>query len=196
MANKALLIVDVQNDFCPGGALAVRKGDFVVPVLNEYINRFEARDLPVFASRDWHPANTRHFKDRGGPWPPHCIQNTEGAAFHSGLKLPEATTVLTKGTSTEDHGYSAFEGLTPEGADLVAALKHAGIRTIYVGGLTTDYCVRTTVLDGRCEGLEVVVLLDAVRGIDVEEGDIAKALDEMIRAGARTATLATIDMEI
>lgn len=196
MADKALLIVDVQNDFCPGGTLAVRKGDLVVPVLNAYIERFAARALPVYASRDWHPADTRHFKERGGPWPAHCVQDTHGAAFHSGLKLPEATAILTKGTSTEDHGYSAFEGSTPEGTDLATSLKQAGVRHIYVGGLTTDYCVRTTVLDGRGKELDVVVLLDAIRGIDVEEGDIARALDEMIRAGARTATLATIDLEI
>jgi nicotinamidase/pyrazinamidase len=196
MPAQALLIVDVQNDFCPGGALAVPEGDQVVPVLNQYADRFASSGLPVFLSRDWHPPVTRHFKDQGGPWPPHCIADSAGAGFHPSLKLPSRATVLTKGTDPEDHGYSAFEAADPSGRGLNDVLKSSGVASLYVGGLATEYCVRASVMDGLKNGLDVVVLLDAVRGIDVESGDVARALDEMLRAGARTATIATIDQEL
>ncbi|HEX6798027.1 MAG TPA: isochorismatase family protein, partial [Ktedonobacterales bacterium] len=146
--SDALLIVDVQNDFCPGGALAVPEGDAVVPVLNEYIARAQAASMPIFASRDWHPANTRHFAQYGGPWPVHCVQETPGAAFHPDLKLPGGTPIVTKGTSTEDAGYSMFDGTLPDGTPLLDALRARGITRLHVGGLATDYCVRATVLDG------------------------------------------------
>jgi nicotinamidase/pyrazinamidase len=196
MPDRALLLVDVQNDFCPGGALPVPEGDRVVGVLNEYVERFERAGAAVYASRDWHPAVTRHFKDQGGPWPRHCVANTAGAAFHPGLKLPRKAAVITKGTDPTDHGYSAFEAADEQGRGLAESLQERRASTLYVGGLATEYCVRASVLDGLKQGLDVVVLLDAVRGIDVQEGDVARALDEMMRAGARTATLATIDQEL
>lgn len=196
MPEKALLIVDVQNDFCPGGALAVPAGDQVVPVLNQYAQKFAGAGHPVFASRDWHPAITKHFKAQGGPWPPHCIAESRGAAFHPELKLPPSATVLTKGTNPEDDGYSAFEAVAGTGRRLDDVLMQSDVACLYVGGLATEYCVRASVMDGLRNGLDVVVLLDAVRGIDVQEGDMARALDEMLRAGARTATLATIDKEL
>lgn len=196
MSDRALLIVDVQNDFCPGGALPVPDGDRVVPVLNAYARKFAAIEAPIFASRDWHPEVTRHFKAQGGPWPPHCVAGSRGAAFHSDLDLPPGAAVLTKGTNPEDDGYSAFEAVDSERNSLAQALKTDAVSTLFVGGLATEYCVRASVLDGLNAGLDVVVLLDAVRGIDVQEGDVARALDEMLRAGARTATLATIDQEI
>jgi nicotinamidase/pyrazinamidase len=124
------------------------------------------------------------------------VADTHGAAFHPQLKLPANASVLTKGTDPEDDGYSAFEAADPEGRNLSDALKKDDVASLYVGGLATEYCVRASVLDGLQHGLEVVVLLDAVRGIDVNDGDVARALDEMIRAGARTATLATIDQEL
>lgn len=196
MADRVLLLVDVQNDFCPGGALPVPEGDRVVGVLNEYVKRFERAGAEVYASRDWHPQVTRHFQNQGGPWPPHCVANTPGAAFHPGLKLPRTAAVVTKGTDPTDHGYSAFEAVDAKGRGLGVALKQSRVSTLYVGGLATEYCVRASVMDGLNEGLDVVVLLDAVRGIDVHEGDVARALDEMLRGGARTATLATIDQEL
>lgn len=171
-------------------------GDQVVPVLNEYVQKFTRAGRPVFASRDWHPPQTSHFKDRGGPWPPHCVQATEGAAFHPGLNLPATAAVVTKGTDPTDDGYSAFEAAAEDHRPLGRMLDEAGIEKLYVGGLATEYCVRASVLDGLKQGLDVVVLLDAVRGIDVKPGDVARALDEMIRAGARTATLATIEQEV
>lgn len=192
MAEHALLIVDVQNDFCPGGALAVPEGDQIVPVLNDYAARFEK----VYASRDWHPSGTRHFQAQGGPWPVHCVQDTAGAAFHRDLRLPAGTEVITKGTSMEDHGYSAFEGADARGREFGEALTKNDVKHLYVGGLATDYCVKASVLDGLKQGLDVVVLLDAIKGIDVKPGDMARSLDEMLRAGARTATLETIDSEL
>lgn len=193
MDNAALLIVDVQNDFCPGGALAVPQGDEVVSVLNRYIERL---DIPVYASRDWHPAQTRHFRELGGPWPPHCVQDTPGAAFHPELNLPHDAVIVTKGTDPTDDGYSAFEGVDEKGRPLAGALAEKHVRTLLVGGLATEYCVRASVLDGLKQGLDVVLLTDAIRGIDVKPGDMARALDEMQQAGARRATLATIDNEL
>lgn len=192
----ALLIVDVQNDFCPGGSLAVPEGDRVVPVLNDYVARFRAEDLPVFASRDWHPEETRHFRGQGGPWPPHCVAETAGAAFHPALELPSGATVVSKGTDPADDGYSAFEAETEEGVELADVLRERGVRRLFVGGLATDYCVRASVLDAAAAGLRPVLLLDAVRGIDVKPGDQARAIDAMLRAGATTATLETIDRDL
>ncbi len=196
MPQSALLLVDVQTDFCPGGALAVPGGDLVVPVLNEYIARFRAEALPVLASRDWHPPETRHFATGGGPWPPHCVRETPGAAFHPGLDLPAGAAIVTKGTSPHDDGYSAFEGSDDAGRPLVERLRTQGVERLYVGGLATEYCVRASVLDALGHGFETIVLLDAVRGIDVRHGDVARALDEMLRAQARTATLATFGPEL
>jgi nicotinamidase/pyrazinamidase len=198
MPDRALLLVDVQNDFCPGGALPVAEGDRVVPVLNEYIARFAERGLPVYASRDWHPAETSHFKAWGGPWPPHCVQNTTGAEFHPGLALPPDAVVVSKGMDPSRDSYSAFQASEREGGGtpLDESLRRRGVRTLYVGGLATDYCVRASVLDARRAGFEVVLLEDAVRGIDVKPGDVQRALGEMTQAGARTATLGEVDAEL
>jgi nicotinamidase/pyrazinamidase len=185
-ANAALLLVDVQNDFCPGGALPVPDGDQVVPVLNRLIDRFAGEGRPIYASRDWHPPDTRHFKAFGGRWPSHCVADSAGAQFHPGLQLPASTTVISKGEDRNDDGYSAFEGVTHEGRTLAADLRARGIRTLYVGGLATDYCVRASVLDARRAGLDVIVVTDGVAGI--EEGDVARALDEMRAAGAELVT--------
>lgn len=189
----ALLIIDVQNDFCPGGALPVPDGNAVVPVLNEYIRRFRERSLPVYASRDWHPPETSHFEAWGGPWPPHCVQGTAGAELHPGLELPESATLVSAGTGPEDDGYSAFEGKSEDGAALPALLRKEGVTRLFVGGLATDYCVRASVLDAAQRQLQPVLLLDAVRGIDVEPGDVSRAFNEMLAAGASTATLETVD---
>ena len=185
MAKEALLVVDVQNDFCPGGALAVPEGDKVVPILNRYIQAFQTVHLPVFASRDWHPSVTKHFKAYGGPWPPHCVQGTKGAEFHPALTL-EGTTILSKGMDPEKDSYSAFHGYTSDGTDFSTLLKRSGIRRLFVGGLATDYCVKHSVLDAMREGLEVTLLKDAVRGVELHPGDSEKALREMTEAGAQT----------
>lgn len=196
MADQALLIIDVQNDFCPGGALPVPDGDRVVPVLNRYVEKVRQAGAPVYASRDWHPPATRHFLAGGGPWPPHCVQNTAGAAFHPRLDLPTDAVIITKGDNPNDDGYSAFDGHDPDGRRLLDSLKTQGVRTLLIGGLATDYCVRASALDARKHGFDVVLLLDAMRGIERKDGDVARAVDEMLRAGARTATLESVNTEL
>jgi nicotinamidase/pyrazinamidase len=186
-SRSALLVVDVQKDFCPGGALPAPDGDRVVPVLNRYIHHAVATGWPVYASRDWHPAVTHHFREYGGEWPPHCIQNTEGARFHNDLQLPVSTTVISKGQDAESNGYSAFDGYTAEGKTFLAHLREQQVEHLYVGGLATDYCVKHSVLDALRSGLAVTVLRDAIAGIDAQPGDSARAMEEMRDAGAEFA---------
>lgn len=183
--HSALLLVDVQNDFCTGGTLAVPQSEEVIDALNRHIVAAETRGMPVYASRDWHPATTSHFKAYGGVWPVHCVQNTTGAAFHPALRLPADTIVVTKGDRPDDHGYSAFQGTTVTGETLLADLRRRGIGHLYVGGLATDYCVRASVLDALDAGLQVTVLEDAIAGVDVNAGDSERARVEMRTRGAR-----------
>ncbi|MGH7830859.1 MAG: bifunctional nicotinamidase/pyrazinamidase [Candidatus Binatia bacterium] len=182
----ALLIVDVQNDFCPGGALPVKDGDRVVPVLNRYIKMFEKAKLPILATRDWHPEKTTHFNTYGGVWPPHCVQGTKGAEFHPDLALPAGVCVISKGMGPEEDSYSAFQGRDLAGLGLADILRGRGVERIFVGGLATDYCVKFTVLDGVKEEFEAILLVDAIRGVDLRAGDSDRAIEEMVRAGAKT----------
>ncbi len=179
----ALLVVDVQNDFCPGGSLAVPDGDRIIPPVNRTIELFVRRGLPVLATRDWHPAVTRHFKEYGGAWPPHCVQGTKGARFHPKLELPKEALVLSKGMDPEQDSYSGFQALSPEGRDLESVIRDRGIDEIFLCGLATDYCVRATALDATRRGIRVRVLEDAIRGVDVKPGDSAAAIQEMRAAG-------------
>lgn len=181
---SALLIVDVQNDFCTGGALPVPKGEDVVPPLNGYIDQAAALGAPVYASRDWHPSVTTHFAPYGGPWPVHCVQDSAGALFHPDLRLPTTSTVVTKGDEPHHAGYSAFDGHTADGRALLADLRARGIVRLYVGGLATEYCVKQTVLDGLKAGLAVTLLGDAIAGIEATSGDSARALAAMCEQGA------------
>ncbi len=181
----ALLIVDVQNDFCPGGALAVTGGDRIVSVLNRHIERFKAAKVPIIATRDWHPEKTSHFKNYGGVWPAHCIQGTRGAEFHPDLALPDNIVIVSKGMGSGEDSYSGFQGTDSNGVKLADLLRGQGVERIFVGGLATDYCVKHTVLDGLKEGLKVVLLEDAVRGVNIQPGDSERAVAEMIRAGAQ-----------
>lgn len=184
----ALLIIDVQNDFCPGGALPVAEGDKVVPVLNQYIERFRTARLPIIATRDWHPEKTRHFNTCGGIWPPHCIQGTKGAEFHPELKLSGDVVIVSAGMGPDEDGYSGFEGKDDWGVGLADLLRQRGVERIFVGGLATDYCVKHTVLDALKEGFKAVLLEDAVRGVDLQRGDSERSVAEMIRAGAEKAS--------
>lgn len=185
----ALLIVDIQNDFCPGGALQIVDGDRVIAPVNRAAQQFAAARLPVLASRDWHPAVTRHFRDYGGIWPVHCVQWTEGAAFHPALRLPEGTVVLSKGIDPELAGYSAFEGVTDDGRPLAELLSELEVRRLYICGLATDYCVLCTTREALRDGFEVTVLTDAVAGVDLIPGESANALEDMKKAGARLTTV-------
>lgn len=174
----ALVIVDLQNDFLPGGALAVGDGDAVIEPLNRAIAAFDQAGLPVFATRDWHTPDHCSFQPQGGIWPPHCVADSAGAAFASALHLGGATVVSKAVTSTED-AYSGFQGTT-----LAAQLRERGVRRVFVGGLATDYCVLNTVLDALKQGFEVVLLEDAMRAVDVQAGDGDKAIAQMRAAGA------------
>jgi nicotinamidase/pyrazinamidase len=180
----ALIIVDVQNDFCLGGALPVPEGDQVIPALNDYIKIFKKANAGIFATRDWHPPNHVSFKAQGGPWPPHCVQNTHGAKFNPDLKLPRNAKVVSKAMNPLKENYSGFEG-----AELANTLRKQGVVRVFVGGLATDYCVKNTVLSARKLGFNAVLLLDASRGINAKPGDVAKAIDEMMESGAEHATL-------
>jgi nicotinamidase/pyrazinamidase len=179
-----LLVTDIQNDFLPGGSLAVAGGDEVVPVLNRYIGEFVAQGLPVFATRDWHPAGHCSFYAQGGPWPVHCVAGTPGAAFAPTLTLSPDTTLISKATLQDQEAYSSFQG-----TDLGDRLRAAGIRRLFIGGLTTDYCVLNSVKDARRLGFEVFVLADAIRAVDVQPGDGKRAEEEMASVGARFITL-------
>ncbi len=171
---KALLIIDVQNDFCPGGALAAPKGDRVIPVINKLINNFDL----VLASKDWHPNETVHFDK----WPKHCVQGTSGAEFHPDLHEYSINKVFVKGTGNVDDGYSAFEATNEDLADY---LKKKNVDTVYVTGLAIEYCVKSTVLDALKNHFNVFVIKDAVEGIYQHEGDVENAFEEMKKAGAK-----------
>lgn len=178
--NDALLLVDIQNDFCPGGALAVADGDAVVPVLNAWIAAARRGAARVFASRDWHPRDHLSFAEQGGLWPPHCVQETPGAAFHPDLELPDDAMVVTKADQSDREAYSAFDS-----GELAEQLGAAGIQRLWVGGLATDYCVKASVLDAaQLPGLEVHVITDAIRAVDASPGDGQAALESMRAAGA------------
>ena len=177
--HDAVLIVDVQVDFLPGGNLGVRRGDEVVPALNRYVVAASRKALPVFATRDWHPQNHCSFRARGGPWPEHCVAGTPGAAFSPGLELPRDAVVISKATTPDADAYSAFQG-----TDLAQRLRALGVTRLLVGGLATDYCVLNTVLDARKAGFEVLLLADAIRAVDVKPGDGDRAEREMRSAGA------------
>jgi len=191
----ALILVDVQNDFCPGGALAVQNGDEVVPVLNRYIERFLDAGLPIFATRDWHPIKTSHFKVYGGIWPVHCVQGTQGAEFHPHLKLAPEITIISAGMAPDEDGYSGFLGRDSTGTLLAVLLRDRGVERLFVGGLATDYCVKHTVLDGIQQGFQVVLIGDAVRGVNLNPDDSEQAIKEMSAAGAIVVREAdTIDL--
>lgn len=176
----ALIAVDVQVDFLPGGRLAVSRGDEVVPALNRWLAAFEEAGRPVFATRDWHPPNHCSFRERGGPWPPHCVAGTEGAAFAPGLKLPASARVVSKAVEPDREAYSGFEG-----TDLEARLNACRARRLFIGGLTTDYCVLRTVTDALARGFEVLLLKDAIRPVEAQPGDGRRAEESMRRLGAR-----------
>lgn len=174
----ALLVVDVQRDFLPGGALGVAHGDRVLAPINRAIVLFAGR--PVFLTRDWHPPGHCSFREQGGPWPPHCVAGTPGAQFADELRLPPDVQVVSKATQVERDAYSAFGG-----TDLERRLRDARVRRVFIGGLATDYCVLHTVIDARAAGFDAVVLHDAIAAVDVQPGDGERAITRMRELGAR-----------
>ena len=182
--SDALIVVDLQVDFCPGGALAVPEGDRVVEPVNRLL---AAPGWFRVATRDWHPPDHVSFRARGGIWPPHCVQGTPGAEFHPGMDAAKADLVVSKGDRPGEEAYSGFQGTA-----LRDELRRRGVQRLFVCGLATDYCVLNTALDGRKAGFEVIVLEDAVRAVDVQPGDGARALDEMREAGCAVARSAGV----
>lgn len=176
---KALIVVDVQNDFCPGGTLAVKNGDEVVAPLNDLMKEFLDRGEPVFKTRDWHSAKTKHFADYGGTWPVHCVQGTRGAEFHPDLLDDPRIPIISKGTNDSADGYSGFDG-----TDLAQLLRDQDVEEVWVGGLATDYCVKQTVIDALAQSFKVKALTDAMRAVDVNPNDGEQAIEEMREAGA------------
>ena len=177
--SDALLVIDMQYDFLPGGSLGVPEGDQVLAPVNEAMARFAALGLPVYASRDWHPENHCSFAERGGPWPPHCVAETRGAAFSEELALPADTVIISKADSADADAYSAFNGTA-----LAEHLRQHGVSRVFVCGLATDYCVLNTVLDGIDAGFEVLIALEATRAVEVAPGDGDRAIARMLSRGA------------
>ena len=188
--SDALLVIDMQYDFLPGGSLGVPEGDQVLAPINEAMARFAARGLPVYASRDWHPENHCSFAARGGPWPPHCVAETRGAAFSDELALPADTVIISKADTADVDAYSAFNGTA-----LADHLRGHGITRVFVCGLATDYCVLNTALDARKNGFETVILPEAMRAVNVQPQDGERAIAQMREAGATMATLAELEQE-
>lgn len=183
----ALVVVDLQRDFLPGGALGIANGDRTLPVNDAWLRRFEARGLPVFLTRDWHPADHCSFAARGGPWPVHCVRDTPGAAFADGLHLPPRAAIVSKATDRDREAYSAFEG-----TGLAQRLRAEGVTRIFIGGLATDYCVVNTTHDARAAGFDVVVLRDAIAAVDVRPGDGERAIARMSEEGASVVDSADV----
>jgi nicotinamidase/pyrazinamidase len=183
----ALIVVDVQNDFLPGGALAVGDGDAVVAPLNRLMAAFDEAGLPVVATRDWHPDGHVSFTAQGGPWPVHCVAGTQGAQFDADLAVPPGAIVVSKADTQEKDAYSGFEG-----TDLGVRLRALGVQRVFVGGLATDYCVLNTVLDARRLGFDVVLLTDAVRAVNVAPADGDEAIAAMLESGATPVESAAV----
>jgi nicotinamidase/pyrazinamidase len=179
-----LLLVDPQNDFCPGGSLAVADGDAVMPVLSDWADAAQRAGIPIFVSRDWHPPKTSHFKDYGGIWPPHCVMATHGAEFHRDLSLPANVTVVSKGMGETEDAYSAFQARDDAGTSLATLLAQKGVTHLYVGGLATDYCVKSSALDALTNGFKVTLVPDGMRAVNLQPNDGDQALAELRAAGA------------
>lgn len=187
-AGDVLIVVDVQRDFLPGGALGVPGGDEVVPVLNRYVARFAAQRLPVVFTRDWHPPAHCSFRAQGGPWPPHCIAGTAGAEFAPGLMLPANAEIVSKATTAAADAYSGFDH-----TGLADRLHAGGVHSLFIGGLATDYCVQLTTRDGLAAGFCVFVLGDAIRAVEVQPGDGERAIAAMLAGGARVIAFGDLE---
>ena len=181
--DDALLIVDIQNDFLPGGSLGVHEGDQVIPLINADIKEALDANIPIIASRDWHPANHISFIPQGGRWPPHCVQNTTGAAFNEAMNLPESAIIINKAFKADAESYSAWSGETEGGKSLPDLLKELGVKRLIIGGLALDYCVKATSIDAVTNGMIVLVQLQSTRAISPETGKAA--IEAMSAAGVQ-----------
>lgn len=187
--HAALLLVDLQNDFFPGGALAVPGADVLIPLINTYIKHFSRQGWAILATRVWHPTNHTSFTEQQGPKPVHCVQGSRGAQFHSDLVMPPGMMVISKGTDPKKDAKSGFDG-----SSLADRLEDLNVQTLFVLGLATEYSVKHTVLDGCVHGFRVVLLTDATKGVNRQPDDFKKALQEMADAGAFLANIGDIEM--
>lgn len=183
----ALIVVDVQNDFCPGGSLPVSDGDNIIGPINKLINFFSEKHIPVFYTRDWHPVDHSSFSKQGGPWPPHCIAGTKGAEFHEDLDIVSHSEIISKATDRDKDSYSAF-GET----DLNIKLKALKVEKLVIAGLATDYCVKNTVLDALNYGFKTLVVNEGIKAVNVNPEDGSKAIEEMKNKGAEIVTLDSV----
>jgi len=188
----ALIVVDLQNDFLPGGALAVPEGDRIILPLNDIIQKFRNENLPLFFTRDWHPPHHSSFLESGGSWPVHCVKDTKGAAFASSLNVPDGAVIISKALEPDTDEYSGLKGFDGDGNRLDEILKRENIRRIVIGGLATDYCVLNTVLNALDLGCDVYVLTDAVRAVNVKPDDGSRAFQDMTERGTRFLTSESI----
>lgn len=183
MPKRALIVVDVQRDFLPGGALPVKNGDKIIESTNDLIDQLDAERVPVFFTRDWHSTNHVSFRSQGGAWPPHCMKGTPGARFPPSLHIPKSAIIISKAARRDAEAYSAFQG-----TDLASRLKGMGVKDLYVAGLATDYCVKNTVIDAIGNGFRVYLVTDCVRGVNLRRTDSASAFRSMIAKGATRTT--------
>lgn len=177
-SGDALLAVDVQRDFLPGGSMPVLGGNRVIPALNAYVATFVAHELPVFFTRDWHPESHCSFRQNGGRWPAHCVQGTLGAEWPAQLHVPDQVRIVSKATDAATEAYSGFWGTA-----LLALLRGLKVRRVFIGGLATDYCVHDTAMDARKYGFEVVLLADAIAAVNAQPGDATRAIRTMLEQG-------------
>ena len=186
-SNDALLIADIQRDFLPGGALEIRGSGEILPILSTYILRFHTRRLPIFLTRDWHPPNHCSFRDQGGPWPVHCVAGTPGSLPPAGFETPASAVIIYKAIDPDREAYSAFYRTA-----LDRHLRALGVRRLFIGGLATDYCVVHTATDALSLGYAVCLLLDGIKGVNVQPNDGLRAEQDMLRLGATPVRLETL----
>lgn len=179
LENSALIVVDMQNDFLPGGSLEVPNSDTIIPIINEYIEFFEKHQSLIVFTRDWHPENHISFKENGGIWPRHCIQNTKGAEIHSEIYIPKESLIISKAFEPTIEAYSGFQN-----TNLHEELQRRNIKNLYICGVATDYCVLNTVIDALEKGYKVYLLVDAIKGVDIKPNDSEEAIKKMISKGA------------
>jgi nicotinamidase/pyrazinamidase len=191
----ALIVVDMQNDFMPGGALPVPNALTIIPTINRYVELFEKVNATIVFTRDWHPKNHASFKSRGGPWPPHCIQNTYGAELHPDLMVPKSAVIISKAFKEDEEAYSGFKGIELESKkDLNSILRSREVKRVFVSGVATEYCVKATALDAVDLGYQVFLLVDAVKGINQPPGSEEQAVNEMLAKGVVAITINDITL--
>jgi len=178
-AHDALLLADIQNDFLPGGALGISGGDAIIPTLLNYTHLFQTHSLPIFLTRDWHPPSHCSFKPQGGPWPVHCVAGSPGSLPPTSFATPPPAVIIYKAIDRDQEAYSAFQNTA-----LDRHLRALSVRRLFIGGLATDYCVLNSVKDARSLDYDVCLLMDGIKGVNLQPDDGRRAKEEMIRLGA------------